>query len=169
MASKRKYLKRGALRLEITTYGDDFIRIVEKHGNEALFAAGEVVLREAIRRAPRRTGKLANSGYVATIERSTFKNKKYWRNEKKVRVGEAVIAFTAPHAHLMESGRRRRGVITPRRKKALKIGGSIRASSRYKRMSSRPFVGPALEATKETMAKELAGVLSRRLIEKLGL
>lgn len=167
--ARRKYFRRHGYKFEITTYGDDFIKIVTQYGEEALFEAGKVVLDEAKRRAPKRTGKLLRSGYVVTrSHRTAIYRKPYWRREKEPRAGEAIVAFTAPHAHLMESGRRRRGVITPVRKQALKINGQIRARSRYNRMSSRPFVGPALESTKDAMARELAGVLRRRLEEKLG-
>jgi len=169
-------MRRGVQRVDVTLYGDEFMEIVERYGDEAMFAAGSVVLADATRRAPRgRTGNLADSGYVGTRSRSTYKKRLYWRREKKAPKGGAVVGFTAPHAHLMESGRRKRGVIRPRGdvtyqgvlrrsgKRALKINGQIRAASRFNRMSSRPFLGPALEATKETMVRELASVLKRRL------
>lgn len=174
--AKRKSMKRGIQRVDVTLYGDEFMAIVEKYGDEGMFAAGEVVLREATRRAPRgRTGNLAKSGYVGTRSKSTYVKRAYWRKEKQAAKGGAVVGFTAPHAHLMESGRRKRGVIKPRGdvtyqgvlrrtgKRALNIKGQIRATSRFNRMSSRPFLGPALDATKETMVQELANVLNRRL------
>ena len=167
--ARRKYFRRHGYKFELTTYGDDFVKIVTEYGEEALFEAGKVVLREAQRRAPKRTGKLLRSGYVVTRKYKTaIYRRPYWRRAKEARAGEAIVAFTAPHAHLMESGRRRRGVITPTRKRALSINGTIRASSRYNRMSSRPFVGPALDASKDTMARELASTLNRRLEQKLG-
>lgn len=161
-------------RVQIEWYGDDFLEIVRRNGDQALFAAGQIVLREASRRAPRKTGKLASSGYVSTPERSTYQRRRYYRKEKKPPPGGATVGFTAPHAHLIESGRRRSGRFGPKigkrgsGKKALLINDRIVARSRYKRVSSRPFLGPALEATKETMPQELARVLREKLELQLG-
>jgi hypothetical protein len=165
--AKRKSMKRGVQRVDVALYGDEFMAIVERYGDEAMFAAGAVVLRAAERKAPRgRTGNLAASGYVATGSRSTYVRKHGWRKEKKAPRGGAVVGFTAPHAHLVESGRRKRGVIVPTRrggKRALNINGQIRAASHYTRMSSQPYLGPALDASMTTMVEELAAVLKRRL------
>lgn len=167
--AKRKSMKRGIQRVDVTLYGDEFMDLVEEYGDEALGAAAEVVLREADRRVPKgKTGNLARSGYATTRSRAIrYGHRSYgWRQRKKVPKGGAVIQFLAPHAHLIESGRRKQGVILPRKsrgKRALSINGLPRASSRYNRMSSRPFLGPALDATRETMVEELAKVLRSRL------
>lgn len=174
--AKRRSMRRSIQRVDVTLYGDEYMAIVERYGDEAMFASGSIVLEEANRRVPRgRTGNLAKSGYVGTRSKSTYVKRRYWRKEKQAPKGGAVVGFTAPHAHLIESGRRKRGVIRPRGdvtyqgtlrrsgKRALNINGQIRATSRFNRMSSRPFLGPALEATKETMVRELANVLKRRL------
>lgn len=164
--AKRKGMRRGVQRVDLEWYGDEFMALVEEYKDEALFEAGRIVLAEAGRRAPRASGTLARSGYVATRSKSTYKRRRYWRREKKPPVAGATIGFTAPHAHLMESGRRKRGIIRPRNKRALNINGSIRGGSRFNRMSSRPFLGPALEATQDRMAEELAAVLRRRVEER---
>ena len=177
----RRGAKRRVQRVELEWYGDDFVTIVSEAGPEALFAAGEIVLAEARRRAPRRSGKLANSGYVGVKGRSTYVKRAYWRRERVARnAAEAVIGFTAPHAHLIESGRRRRGDIRPRGdvrarngtlrrsgKRALVINGSLRSRSRYKRVSSQPFLGPALEASQERVPQELARIYRARLEQEL--
>lgn len=159
--------RRRAVRLDVTWYGDEFLQIVADGGDEAMFAAGQVLADEARRRAPRgRRGNLQKSAYVSTASRSTFVKRPFWRKEKRPPAGGATIGFSAPHAHLIESGRRRAGVIAPRIKrgrKALRIGSEIRARSHFRRVSSRPYLGPALEATKETMVRELAHVLNRKL------
>lgn len=164
--AKRRSMRRGIQRLEISLYGDEYMAIVEKYGDEAMFAAGQVVLAEAGRRAPRRSGALAQSGYVGTRSQSTYKRRRYWRKEKTPPKGGAVVGFTAPHAHLMESGRRKRGQIRPIKgggKRALSINGSVRATSKFNRMSSRPFLGPALEATQADMVERVAEKLQIRL------
>lgn len=158
--ARRRGAKRRVQRVDLEWFGDEFIQIIEEHGPDALFKAGAVLQDESERRAPRgRTGNLAKSGYVAVPGKSTYVKRRYWRREKPVRTGEAVVAFTAPHAHLMESGRRKRGKIAPTKrggKRALVINGQIRAASQYKRMSSQPFVGPALEASQEAIPEALA-------------
>jgi hypothetical protein len=165
--AKRKSMRRGIQKVDVALYGDEFMAIVEKYGDEAMFAAGEVVKREAERRVPRgRTGNLAKSAYVATRTKSTYVRRRYWRKEKTPPKGGAVVGFTAPHAHLLESGRRKRGVIRPIKgggKRALSINGMARSSSKYNRMSSRPFLGPGLDAAATSMANELAQVLRTRL------
>lgn len=153
-----KYMRR---RVQTTWYGDDYVKIIQDYGPEALFFAGEIVQREADRRAPQgATGRLKRSGYVSTKWRTTYVRRMYWRKEKKPRaMDDVVVGFSAPHAHLIEGGRRRAGKIYPRKKrgtKALFIQGQFRAASRYRRMSSRPFLGPAIDAAKDTMVEELA-------------
>lgn len=166
--AKRRGAKRRFQKFEITWYGQDFVDIVREHGPEALWAAAKVVLAEASRRAPRRTGMLAGSGYIGVKGRSTYQKRRYWRREKFARDAEAVIGFSAPHAHLIESGRRKRGVIEPRRKRALVINGQFRSRSRYNRASSRPFLGPALEASRDQVPRELARVYGNWLDKLLG-
>ena len=155
-------------RVQVEWYGDDVLAVVRKHGDAALFAAGEVVQAAAEQRAPRgATGRLRGSGYVSTASRSTYKTRRYWRREKKPPAGAATVGFSAPHAHLLEGGRRKSGAIRPRRKRALRIDGQFRSASRYRRMSSRPFLGPAIDATKESMVDALAGVLNKALEREL--
>lgn len=165
---KRRGMKR---KLQIEWYGDDFLQIVRDHGDDALFAAGEIVMHAAERRAPSKTGKLRGSGYVSTASRSTYKRRKYWRKEKKPPTAGATVGFSAPHAHLNESGRRKSGRFGPRKgrrvpKRALKIGDRFVGRSRFKRVSSQPFLGPALEETKTTMVEELA-TTHRSWLERL--
>lgn len=174
--AKRRSMRRGIQKVDVALYGDEYMAIVERYGDEAMFASGEVVQREAVRRAPRgRTGNLAGSSYVATRSKSTYVRRRYWRLEKIPPKGGAVVGFTAPHAHLLESGRRKRGVIRPRGDvtyqgvlrrrgaRALSINGNARATSKYNRMHSRPFLGPGLDAAATTMVDELAQVLRTRL------
>ena len=181
----KRYMRR---RVQVEWYGDDFLDIVHKHGDEALFSAGQIVQKAAERRAPadylagiarrrapRKTGKLVQSGYVSTPSRSTYQRRKFYRKEKAPPIGGATVGFSAPHAHLIESGRRRAGKFGPKTgrrgsgKRALKINDRFVARSRYKRLSSRPFLGPALEETKETMVQELAKVLRSKLERFLGI
>lgn len=155
--------RRAQRKVQVAWYGDEFVRLVGKHGDAALFAAGTVLQRAAVARVPRVTGNLAKSAYVSTATRSTYVRRPYWRKEKKPPQGAATVAFSAPHAHLIESGRRRVGPIRPRRAQALRIEGRFRAASRYRRTSGRHFLGEAIDATKATMVEELAAVLREGL------
>ncbi|MBK8772650.1 MAG: HK97 gp10 family phage protein [Rhizobiales bacterium] len=147
----------------MTWYGDEFLAIVERNGDEALFAAGQIVLAEAERRAPSKSGKLRKSGYISTQNRSTYVRRAYWRKEKKPPKNTVTVGFAAPHAHLIESGRRTTGAIAPRKRRALAVNGNFRSRSRYGKSAARPFLGPAIDATRETMVQELAAVLRKRL------
>ena len=174
----KRYMRR---RTQIAWYGDDFLEIVRKYGDEAWMAAGKHLLQAATAKAPRgKTGNLRKSGYISTPTQSTYVYRPYWRRERMAPEGGATVGFSAPHAHLIESGRRKAGRFTPRGdrsyqgtlrrsgRRALKIGDRYVARSRYRRMSSRPFLGPAIEETKETMVVELSNVLRSRLEKILG-
>lgn len=167
MARKRG-ARRRVQRFQIEWYGDEFAEVLREHGPEALYEAAKVVLVAASRRAPRRTGMLAGSGYIGVKGKSTYKKRRYWRKEKFAKDAEAVIGFNAPHAHLIESGRRRRGNITPRRTRALVIDGRFVSKSKFKRVSSQPFLGPALEESRESVPREIAKVYGSWLDKLLG-
>ena len=162
MARKRS-VKRSIQRVDVTWYGDDFLDIIERYGDEALFEAGRIVLEAATSRAPRGRGKLRMGGYISTKSRSTYVRRGYWRKEKKPPANAVTIAFSAPHSHLIEGGRRSSGTIAPRKRQALRVNGKFVSRSRYGRVAAKPFLGPALEATRTTMVEELAGVLRKRL------
>jgi hypothetical protein len=174
MAKRKKFPQR---RVRVTWYGDDILDIVHKHGDEALFEMGKVVMGAADRRVPvGRTGNLRKSGYISTASKSTYAKRHGWRKEKKPPTNGATVGFSAPHAHLIESGRRKSGKFGPRKsrgKQALKIGDRFVARSRFKRMHSRPFLGPAIEETNTTMvealAKSLRGKLENALRATIGL
>ena len=180
--AKRKAQRYGVQKVDYTWYGDEFVSIVEEYGDEGLFAAGEVLLAESDQRAPRKHGKLRISGYISTGSRSTYVRRGYWRKEKRPPKGAVTVGFSAPHAHLMEGGRRSMGLIVPtgsvlhegriyrnngKYKRALKIGGRFVSRSRYGKLSARPFLGPAIEATSETMVIELAKTLNKRLVANM--
>lgn len=162
--------RRPSRQVQTAWYGDDILKVFRDHGDEALFAMGEHVQGVAERNAPvGKTGNLRKSGYVSTASRTTYVKRRYWRKEKKPPTGAATVAFSAPHAHLMEGGRRKSGKLLPRAgKKALKIGDRFVARSRFKRLQSRKFLHPAVETTRETMTKVLAKKYQSRLQQVLG-
>lgn len=167
--AKRRGARRRVQRFQIEWFGEEFVEILREHGPEALWEAAKVVVAEASRRAPRKSGKLASSGYIGVKGKSTYVKRRYWRREKKARDAEAVIGFSAPHAHLIESGRRSVGQIRPRKgNRALLINGKFVSRSRFRRASSRPFLGPALEASRESVPREIAKVYGSWLDKLLG-
>ena len=157
MAKKRKMRQ-----AQVTFYGTDFMEIIDDYGPKALFYAGEVVQSDAERRVKvGPTGNLKRSGYVSVWGRTTFVRRMYWRKQVKPESRDSVVvAFSAPHAHLIEGGRRgKRAKFSPRPRsgaKALFFGGKFRAWTRVKRVAARPFLGPAIDATKDTLVEEMA-------------
>lgn len=166
--------KRPSRRTQVAWYGDDILEIVRKYGDEALFSMGEHVLGKAQANAPvGKTGNLRKSGYISTGSRTTYVRRAYWRKEKKPPTNAVTVGFSAPHAHLIEGGRRKSGRFGPRRrgrnpKRALKIGDRFVARSRFKRLRSRHFIMPAVEQTRESMTQVLAKKLQSRLEQFLG-
>lgn len=176
----KRYMRRKAQNVDVTWYGDDFLEIIHKYGDEAWMVAGKHLLQAATARAPRgKTGNLRKSGYVSTNTQSTYVYRPYWRREQKAPANGVTVGFSAPHSHLLESGRRRSGRIRPRgdlryqgtlrrTRRALKIGDRYVSRARFRRMSSRPFLGPAIEETRESIVVELSNVLRSRLEKILG-
>ena len=164
MAKRRK----GALGVTLEWYGDDLQRAVKRRGDRALFEMGEVVLGEAQRNAPSRTGQMRRSGYVAIVGRSTHTPQK--RDRKKLPVvvrGSATVAFASWYSNILEDtgasahvipykGKTRRARV----RHILKIPGiGYRQVVMHPGMKRKPFLGPALETTKTEMVRKFAGVL----------
>lgn len=105
--------------------------------DEALFAAGEVVAAAVKSRAPKRTGKLANSVYVATPKRSTYTTDDDNEKERKPEKGEVVVGVASFHAHFIEAG--------------------------TSKMAAKPFFRPAFDATRRQAAQVAADKLRESL------
>ncbi|HMR01768.1 MAG TPA: HK97 gp10 family phage protein [Candidatus Competibacter phosphatis] len=124
----------------IEWYGDEILQAVAALKDDAMFAAGEVLIANATAKAPRDQGTLQESGYVATADKSTYKKRPHHKNEVRPRgEGVAVAAFSAPHAHLVEHG--------------------------TSRMRAQPFFRPAFDESKGAMAEAGTGVLKKGLGE----
>lgn len=160
MARRRK----GALGVTLEWYGDDLQRAIKQRGDGALFEMGEVVLAEAQRNAPRATGQLARSGYVAIAGRSTHTPQRRDRRKLPQAVrGSAVVAFASWYSNFLEdSGARAHRI--PRAGKSGRKGLFIpgvgwRRAVMHPGMKRKPFLGPALESTKTEMVRRFAGKL----------
>jgi len=170
----------GKRRIQVEWYGDDILKVFREHGDEALFAMGEHVQEAAKRNAPvGATGNLRKSSYVTTRSRTSFVVRRFWRKNKIPPINAVTVGFSAPHAHLIEGGRRKSGKFGPRGsvsrdgvlrrsgKKALKIGNRFVARSRFKLLRSRPFLAPAVAETRQTMTEVLARKFRSRLEQVL--
>ena len=121
-------------------YGDKLIENLFKEQNAALFAAGEILINAAAAKAPRDKGTLAESGYVSTLDKSSYRfDPKSYEKEVNPKIdGLAAIGFAAPHAHLIEYG--------------------------TSNMVAQPFFRPAFDENRREMGFVAAGFL-RKAIE----
>lgn len=111
----------------IAWYGDEILQALVNEIDDAMFAAGEVLIDRAAAKAPRDQGTLQESGYVATAKKSNYQKRAHHKREVRPRGdGVAAAGFSAPHAHLVENG--------------------------TAKMSARPFFRPALDESKDAMA-----------------
>lgn len=126
----------------VAWYGDEILQALAAEIDEAVFDAGEVLIERATAKAPRAQGTLQDSGYVATVKKSSYKTKPHHKREVRPRGdGVAVVTFSAPHAHLVEFG--------------------------TVKMSAQPFFRPAFDESKEKMA-DAAVVTLKAGLQKRG-
>lgn len=90
----------------VNWYGEEIAGAIYDEINAALFAAGELLINAAAAKAPRDEGTLAESGYVGTKEKSTYRfdPKSYEKEVIPPQDRMAVAGFAAPHGHLIEYG-----------------------------------------------------------------
>lgn len=131
----------GQSTLVVQWYGDDLAKAILGEVNAALYAAGELLILSAAAKAPRDEGTLAESGYVATKDKSSyhFDPASYEKEVDPKIDGLAVVAFAAPHAHLIEYG--------------------------TVNMAAQPFFRPAFDESRREMGFIAAGFL-REAVEK---
>ncbi len=166
---------------ELNWYGDQFLSLVDEFGDDALYAAGNILLENAKGKAPRRSGHLASSGYVKTRKRSSYvKRSKVDRKEMAMdRDMTVMVAFAPFYGNYFEDSGVKPHVIPKVRKRRLARGLETadatnipgvgwRRRIHHPGFKKRPFLGPAIEATQNTMATELADVLRSKCEEKMG-
>lgn len=128
----------------VNWFGDDISKAIFDEINPALFAAGELLINAAAAKAPRDEGTLAESGYVATKDKSSyhFDPKHYEKEVRPTDDGLAAITFAAPHSHLIEYG--------------------------TVEMAAQPYFRPAFDENRSAIAKLAAGFLRKAVEEKAG-
>jgi len=161
---------------DLTWFGDDYAAAVESGTEPGLWALGNLVLDEAQRRAPKRTGRLERSGYVATTARSSYARQTRDRARlPRPKAQQVLVAFAAFYAKILEGGATTAHAIpgTGRRSvrgasKVLKIPGiGYRAAVMHPGAKRRAFLGPALESVKqqgtEVLVQEIRKQIEREL------
>jgi HK97 gp10 family phage protein len=114
---------------------DELLKLIQENADEALFTAGEILIGAATANAPEDSGDLKASGYVATKQRSTYEPDNKSNRQIKPRNNEAVVGFASFYAKFLERG--------------------------TSRMAARPFMRPALDSSKDTLAKAIVNRLRK--------
>lgn len=155
----RRYRGKG---YSIEWFGDDLARTVDRHNDAAMYAGGQVLKRAAAARAPVRSGTLRDSGYVQTDTRTDYRKGRRDRRTlfRKRGAGGVLVAFAAFYANMFEDSGVKRHRVPRKGYKVLRIPGvGLRSVAQHPGMKARPFLGPALEANKETITRAFAGEL----------
>lgn len=153
--------KRGA---EIIWLGDELAGQIDEASDPALYAGGELILRAAVARAPKRKGRLAASGYVASAARSSYaKSSRTARRQIVVKPGQAVIAFAEFYARFMEGGTKGH-TVKPRRRRALQTGAERWAArATVKGIRGKNFLLQASETEKEAAIQRIVAVVQQEI------
>lgn len=114
---------------KLTWHGDKLKLAIKDATPDALFEGADLLAKAAASKAPRRTGELADSGYAASENRSTYSGGSQRRKEIKPQPGTAVAAFSAFYARFVELGTRKR--------------------------AARPFLRPAFDELKDRIAQAI--------------
>jgi HK97 gp10 family phage protein len=115
---------------KVTWFGDEFMKKLAEEMPEGLFDGAEMLVNEARGKINNVSGNLAESGYAATANKSTYKKDK--RNLKEIRPkeGQAVAAFPMFYASFVEYG--------------------------TSNVAARPFLRPTLDQMKEQLGDAIA-------------
>ena len=119
---------------------DDIREAVASELDKAMYAGAELVLQDAVPRVPVFTGRLRDSGYIASNKRSSYVRRTGYRHEIKPELGESVVAFSAPHAHFVETG--------------------------TAKLSARPYLRPAYDGNQTAVLEEITGILRQAIEER---
>jgi hypothetical protein len=131
---------------------EQLARVIAGSLEEAVAEAAEILVEEGKRQVPKRSGLLR--------ERIQHKPYKTLRNE-----AVEMVFVNSRYAHLIEYGHAAPSrLITPRVGKALKTtADGYAASSAGGAAAAKPFMRPALDSTRDEMARRVAVVTIRRV------
>ncbi len=124
----------GTSKIAVTWRGDDLAKAVESERANALYAGADLVVKAA--RPPRRTGRLAKTGYAkAAGGRSSYRGGRGRRKPPRLKRGSALAAFSMSYAGFQERGTRRH--------------------------RAQPYLGPALAANRTRAAKAVTDTMGK--------
>lgn len=122
--------------VEVKWYGDDLLKKIREGTPDGLFEGAQMLVEAAAAKAPRMTGNLAESAYVVTNKRSTYKKDKRHKKEVKVKEGQAAAAFAIFYAGFVEFG--------------------------TKHKAARPFLRPAMDELKNKIGETIVLKIGKR-------
>lgn len=131
--------------------------------DDALYAGASFLLNATLPRVPKRTGRLAQSGYAASATKSSYR-KGSVRQKRAVRPrhGEGAVAFASSVAHLVEAGAKAH-VIKPKRKKFLVFGGRYSKAVQHPGHKGRRFLRKSWRAAKDRVGEIVAKGVAKEL------
>jgi HK97 gp10 family phage protein len=122
--------------LTVKWHGKELLEAIRESAPDGLLAGAQLLVDSAASRAPRASGDLANSGYVANENKSTYKHDKKHNKEVKPPRGAAVAGFAVFYAKFIELG--------------------------TKNHPARPFLRPAFDELKEQIGSEIVMKMGKR-------
>jgi hypothetical protein len=167
---------------ELTWYGPEIAKVVERAQEPGLWAMGKTLIAAAQRRAPRASGRLQDSGFVATARRTDYKRGRGDRRRKEMvrllsSVGkdQALIGFAAWYSNLLEDTGAKVHAIPyvaktgkARKRKVLLIPGiGYRRRVMHPGMKRQRFLSPAVDAARGAAADDFAQAIERELEKDL--
>lgn len=90
--------------MTVKWYGDKLLQQIREGTPDALWAGAELLRDAAVKRAPKKSGNLAESAYIGIEGRSTYRTDKRFNKEVKAPKGGAVVGFAAFYARFIEYG-----------------------------------------------------------------
>jgi len=163
-------MAKGRKSFKLDWFGDDLTRAVDSAGEPALWAAGQVLKREARERAPVKTGEMRNSMYVETTQRTDYRKGKRDRRYGRLRPKSekiVLVAAAAWYSNLLEDSGAVAHVIPRKRRNGQKVlyipGIGYRTSANHPGMKRKPFLSEALEANRERIGQEVAKVVKAKI------
>lgn len=148
---------------QVKWFGDEILKEIRDATPEGLFAGGQMLIDAAASRAPHGDGDLANSGYVATEEKSTYKSSKIHNKQPKVPKGGAVAGFAAFYAGMVEFGTKPHKIGKPGQLLRMPDGRIVRGPIQHPGTPAKPFFRPALDELKAQVGNEIALTMKKRV------
>jgi len=158
--------------ISLDWFGDEIAATVKQHEEAGLWAMGSVILEDAQGRAPRDSGRLRASGFLMSTKRTTHhKQKGDRRRMPQPRAGTVLVGFAAWYSNLYEDSGVKRHAIPyvgrsgrARKRKVLQIEGlGYRSAVMHPGVKRRPFLAPAVDASKDEGAEAFAKLVRGKL------